>query len=56
MSTHRKIPTTTEEITAVWLTKALRRSGVIGEETAVGANSHSSCFLSFFHMEEVFMV
>ena len=35
MSEPIEIPTTVEEITAVWLTEALRESGVIGEETAV---------------------
>jgi hypothetical protein len=37
MSKIMTIPTTTEEITAVWLTNALRMSGTIGEETAVAA-------------------
>lgn len=37
MSIPIEIPTTIGEITAVWLTKALRSMGVIGKGTAVAS-------------------
>lgn len=41
MSKPVTIPTTPEEITAVWLTKALRKGGVMGGETAVTRKKQS---------------